>query len=98
MSMSLPEPAGAGEPSSAGEALQMAVTGLGWLAQADLASVPVPVQAGSAGRAARTCRPGSAVRPGVRTCPARATARHGRCWRGRGPGPVMTATPRSPRS
>ena len=45
MSLSLPEPAGAGEPSSAGEALQMAVAGLGWLARADLASVPVPVQA-----------------------------------------------------
>ncbi len=38
MSLSLPEPAGAGEPSSAGEALQMAVAGLGWLARADLAS------------------------------------------------------------
>ena len=45
MSLSLAEPAGVGEPSSAGEALQMALTGLGWLARADLASVPVPVQA-----------------------------------------------------
>ena len=45
MSLSLPEPAGAGEPSSAGEALQMAVAGLAWLAAADLASEPVPVQA-----------------------------------------------------
>ena len=45
MSLSLPEPAGVGEPSSAGEALQMALAGLGWLARADLASVPVPVQA-----------------------------------------------------
>ncbi|HKR72440.1 MAG TPA: hypothetical protein VJT16_26640, partial [Streptosporangiaceae bacterium] len=33
------------EPSSAGQALQMAAAGLGWLARADLASVPVPVQA-----------------------------------------------------
>jgi hypothetical protein len=54
--------------------------------------------AGSAGRAGRACRPGSAARPGVRTCAARVTAGPGRCWRGRGPGPVMTATPRSPRS
>ncbi|MGN6681293.1 MAG: hypothetical protein ACTHKL_26305, partial [Streptosporangiaceae bacterium] len=35
----------AAEPVSAGEALQMAAAGLGWLAKADLASVPVPVQA-----------------------------------------------------
>ena len=42
--MSLPS-SGVSEPSSAGEALQMAVAGLGWLARADLASVPVPVQA-----------------------------------------------------
>ena len=44
-------PAGSGfvpglaAPSSAGEALQMALTGLGWLARADMASAPVPVQA-----------------------------------------------------
>jgi hypothetical protein len=36
---------GVGEPSSAGEALQMAVAGLGWLARADLASVPVQAEA-----------------------------------------------------
>ena len=35
----------AGSPSSAGEALQMALTGLGWLARADMASMPVPAQA-----------------------------------------------------
>ncbi len=44
-------PAGSGfmpglaAPSSAGEALQMALTGLGWLARADMASAPGPVQA-----------------------------------------------------
>ncbi len=44
-------PAGSGfvpgpaAPSSAGEALQMALTGLGWLARADMASAPVPTQA-----------------------------------------------------
>jgi hypothetical protein len=44
-------PAGSGSrpglaaPSSAGEALQMALAGLGWLARADMASMPVPAQA-----------------------------------------------------
>ena len=45
--MPIPPPgrSDSGEPVSAGQALQMAVTGLGWLARADLASVPVSVQA-----------------------------------------------------
>jgi hypothetical protein len=38
-------PPGPAAPSSAGEALQMALAGLGWLARADLASMPVPAQA-----------------------------------------------------
>ncbi len=42
--MSLPS-SGVAEPSSAGEALQMAIASLGWLSRADLASEPVPVQA-----------------------------------------------------
>ena len=33
------------EPSSAGQALRMALAGLGWLARADAASLPAPVQA-----------------------------------------------------
>jgi Domain of unknown function (DUF222)/HNH endonuclease len=47
--MPIPPPgrAGTAEPVSAGQALQMAVTGLSWLARADLASVPVTVQAGA---------------------------------------------------
>src|ERR1022692_181394 len=36
---------GAGVPSSAGEALGMVLTGLSWLARADAASMPGPVQA-----------------------------------------------------
>ncbi|HEX2320356.1 MAG TPA: hypothetical protein VHJ18_15345, partial [Streptosporangiaceae bacterium] len=40
-----PGPADTAEPVSAGQALQMAAAGLGWLARADLASVPVTVQA-----------------------------------------------------
>jgi len=36
---------GLAAPSSAGEALQMALTGLGWLARAGMASMPVPAQA-----------------------------------------------------
>jgi hypothetical protein len=40
-----PGPADTAEPVSAGQALQMAAAGLGWLARADLASVPVSVQA-----------------------------------------------------
>jgi hypothetical protein len=47
--MPIPPPgrADTAEPVSAGQALQMAVTGLSWLARADLASVPVTVQAGA---------------------------------------------------
>ena len=41
-----PGPADTAEPVSAGQALQMAAAGLSWLARADLASVPVTVQAG----------------------------------------------------
>jgi Domain of unknown function (DUF222)/HNH endonuclease len=46
--MPIPPPgrAGTAEPVSAGQALQMTLTGLSWLARADLASVPVTVQAG----------------------------------------------------
>src|SRR5262245_55762876 len=45
--MPIPSPGRAetGEPVSAGQALQMTLTGLSWLARADLASVPVAVQA-----------------------------------------------------
>jgi hypothetical protein len=45
--MPIPPPgrAATGEPVSAGQALQMTLTGLGWLARADLASAPVTVQA-----------------------------------------------------
>ena len=45
--MYVPSPgwAGAGTPSSAGEALRMAAAGLGWLATADAASLPAAVQA-----------------------------------------------------
>ena len=45
--MSVPSPGATevAEPSSAGEALRMAVAGLGWLAAADAASMPAPVQA-----------------------------------------------------
>ena len=45
--MSVPSPgwAGAGTPSSAGEAPRMAAAGLGWLATADAASLPAAVQA-----------------------------------------------------
>ncbi len=45
--MPVPSPGSASfaEPSSAGEALRMAVAGLGWLASADVASLPPPVQA-----------------------------------------------------
>ena len=40
-----PGPGGAAGPASAKEAVAMAVAGLSWLARADLAAVPVPVQA-----------------------------------------------------
>ena len=47
--MSVPLPGGGevAEPSSAGEALRMAAAGLGWLATADVASLPAAVQAGA---------------------------------------------------
>ncbi len=45
MSVPLPGAGHVGEPSSAGQALRMAAAGLGWLADADVASLPVPVQA-----------------------------------------------------
>ncbi len=49
MPVSVPLPGGGevAEPSSAGEALRMAAAGLGWLATADAASLPAPVQAGA---------------------------------------------------
>ena len=45
--MSVPSPGAgqAGEPSSAGQAMEMVLAGLGWLASADLASAPAVVQA-----------------------------------------------------
>jgi hypothetical protein len=45
MPMPFPGSAAVGQPSSAGEALSMATAGLSWLARADVASLPTPVQA-----------------------------------------------------
>ncbi len=47
MSVPLPGAGEVGEPSSAGQALRMVLAGLGWLANADAASLPVQVQAGA---------------------------------------------------